>query len=120
MTFRNNTAINGGAIYMSGASLLNYTSPLNTTVSFSHNTAYIFGGAIYVEQAYYNNDGVYLYCFYQFSKATNGDPFFPHPAVEYSRFTAIAYVEGNVAGEAGSVLYGGDAFLFTVPIGYAD
>ena len=111
VTFRNNTAINGGAIYMSGASFLNYTSPLNTTVSFVHNTAYIFGGAIYVDEAYYSNDGSYLYCFYQFSPTANPGPtFFPPPPVEYSQLTAVAYVEGNVAGDAGSVLYGGVAY----------
>ncbi|KAL5516704.1 hypothetical protein EMCRGX_G002108 [Ephydatia muelleri] len=112
VTFSRNTAINGGAIYMSGASFLNYTSPLTTRVSFLYNTAYLFGGAIYVDQPYYSNDGTYLYCFYQFIAPQSTLAHFRPPPVEYNRFTAVAYVEGNKAGEAGSVLYGGDGYCF--------
>ena len=109
VTFSRNTAINGGAIYMIGASFLNYTSPLTTRVSFLYNTAYNFGGAIYIDQAY-----MYLYissaqnihyCFYQF----NSTPY-TFPPIEFNSLTAVAYVEGNKAGEAGSVLYGGDGY----------
>ena len=110
VTFSRNTAINGGAIYMSGASFLNYTSPLTTRVSFLYNTAYLFGGAIYVDQPYYSNDGTYLYCFYQFIARQSTLAHFRPPPVEYNRLTAVAYVEGNKAGEAGSVLYGGDGY----------
>lgn len=104
VTFSNNTAINGGAIYMSGSSLLNYTSPLSITVSFLFNRAYIFGGAIYVDQPYYSFDS-YLYCFYQFITPPGS-----RPVSLYSPRLAIAYVDGNSAGEAGSVLYGGDTY----------
>ena len=110
MIFSRNTALNGGAIYMSGASFLNYTSPLTTRVSFLYNTAYLFGGAIYVDQPYYSNDGTYLYCFYQFIAPQSTLAHFRPPPVEYNRLTAVAYVEGNKAGEAGSVLYGGDGY----------
>ena len=106
VTFRNNTAINGGAIYMSGISFLNYTSPLSVTVSFLYNRAYVFGGAIYVDQPYFNFDPNH-FCFYQFNNA-----YFEFHELDdvivYSPLIAIAYVEGNTAGEVGSVLYGGD------------
>ena len=94
--FSNNTAINGGGIYMEGVSFLNYTSPLSIAVSFLYNRAYVFGGAIYVDKTNFNFD-IYNLCFYQFRSAAS-----------VLKNVYIAYFEGNTAGEIGSVLYGGD------------
>ena len=87
-TFINNTATYGGAIYVDSDSSIYFQSPTN--VSFISNTAIFTGGAMYVETPSSNT------CFYSLD----------------CRPTDIEdihlYFEGNYAGDAGSVLYGGN------------
>lgn len=80
--FFNNTAINGGAIYVGQQSFLNLSSQNNLT--FMNNTAVLAGGAIYVESL------PFITCFFKL----NG--------------LITMYYNRNEAGEAGSVLYGGN------------
>ena len=91
--FVNNSATYGAAIYMENESYLNYSSPTNVT--FINNTALLTGGAIYVvtysPSAYYH-----MACFYQYDKISD-TPLRVH-----------VYFDGNFAGEAGSAIYGGD------------
>ena len=85
--FINNTARYGGAIYVDSSSSMSFVSPAN--VSFINNTAYLTGGAIYVETSTTSNA-----CFY---------------SLNCSDMEGIhLYFEGNYAGDAGSVLYGGN------------
>ena len=85
-TFINNTATYGGAIYVDSDSSLYFQSPTNLT--FINNTALYTGGAIYVETPASTT------CFY-FLDCTDID-------------NIHLYFEGNYAGDAGSVLYGGN------------
>ena len=95
VTFYNNSATYGGAIYMEMESYLNYSSPTNVT--FINNTASLSGGAIYVvtpiPSIYYT-----MACFYQYDGTFRNN------------ITADinVYFEGNFAREAGSAIYGGD------------
>ena len=93
--FINNTAANGGAMYIDGVSFLNMSSPTNVT--FLGNTALLSGGAIYVESlSPYSVPHHQVYtaqnCFIQLKGSVNG---------------VGLYFEDNKAGEAGSVIYGG-------------
>ena len=92
--FSNNSAAIGGALYLDEASLLNLTSP--TTVIFIGNNAVLFGGAIYVQsQSLFSSprpDFVVPKCFIQLLDSED---------------QVKLYFEGNTAGEAGSLLYGG-------------
>ena len=85
--FINNTATYGGAIYVNSQSNLNFQSP--TKLSFINNTALFTGGAIYVETR------ASIICFYFLLHCTDIDG-------------VHLYFEGNYAGDAGSVLYGGN------------
>lgn len=89
--FINNTAVNGGALFIDEDSLLNLISPVN--VSFIQNTALLAGGAIYVmsNSALLVDDAVNCFVTLQ----------------GYTR-DIYMYFERNRAGEAGSVLYGGE------------
>ena len=82
-TFIDNTAKYGGAIYVDSTSNISFNSPTN--VLFINNTAVLTGGAIYVEPL------ASIACFYGCN--TNN---------------INLYFEGNYAGDAGSVLYGGN------------
>ena len=85
-TFINNTATYEGAIYVDSDSILYFQSPTN--VSFISNTAVFTGGAIYVETPVSDT------CFY---------------SLDCTEIEGIhLYFEGNYAGDAGSVLYGGN------------
>ena len=85
--FINNTARYGGAIYVDSSSSMSFVSPAN--VSFINNTAYLTGGAIYVETSTTSNA-----CFY---------------SLKCSDMVRIhLYFKGNYAGDAGSVLHGGN------------
>ena len=85
-TFINNTATYGGAIYVDSDSTLYFHPPTN--VSFINNTALFAGGAIYVETPSSNT------CFYSLDCNDIED--------------IHCYFEGNSAGDAGCVLYGGN------------
>ena len=85
-TFNSNTATYGGAIYIDSDSILYFESPTN--VSFISNTALFTGGAIYVETPASDT------CFY-FLDCTDIEDIH-------------LYFEGNYAGDAGSMLYGGN------------
>ena len=85
--FINNTATYGGAIYVDSDSYLYFTVPSN--VSFLNNTALFTGGAIYVETPDSTT------CFYYLLDCTDIEDI-------------NLYFEGNYAGDAGSVLYGGN------------
>ena len=87
VTFINNTATYGGAIYVDSDSILYFLSPTN--VSFISNTALFTGGAIYVETPASDT------CFYFLLDCTDIEDIH-------------LYFEGNYAGDAGSVLYGGN------------
>ena len=85
-TFINNTAKYGGAIYVDSDSILYFTAPTNVT--FISNTALFAGGAIYVETPSSTT------CFY---------------SLDCTEIEGIhLYFVGNYAGDAGSVLYGGN------------
>ena len=84
--FINNTATYGGAIYVDSHSYLSFQSPTNLT--FINNTALFTGGAIYVETSSSSM------CFYSLDCTDIED--------------IHLYFEGNYAGDAGSVLYGGN------------
>ena len=86
-TFINNTATYGGAIYIDSDSSIHFQSPTN--VSFINNTALFTGGAIYVETPDSTT------CFYYLLDCTDIEDIH-------------LYFEGNYAGDAGSVLYGGN------------
>ena len=97
VTFKNNAAVNGGAVYMDGLSTMNLASPEMTNVSFLYNKALVSGGAIFADIPF--NDKNHLpYCF--FNANTSGDHYI------------IAYFEGNVANEVGNVLYGGKTICY--------
>ena len=91
VTFMNNTAVNGGSIYMDETSYLVFPSS-NSIVTFINNTAKFAGGAIYTKSlsSSYISSSVNK-CFIH-SKSTN---------------IGRLYFEANSAEEAGSVLYGG-------------
>lgn len=91
VVFMNNTAVNGGALFMDGNSLLNLTSPTN--VSFIGNTAILAGGAIHVLSSSTLLADSAVNCFVMLQGPMSG---------------IKVYFEGNRAGEAGSMLYGGD------------
>ena len=84
--FSNNTATYGGAIYIDKDSSLYIGS--HTTVSFINNTAVFTGGAIYVEAS------------------TNTTCFYSLNCTEIEGIHL--YFDSNYAGDAGSVLYGGN------------
>ena len=84
--FSNNTAIYGGAIYIDSDSRLYIGSPTN--ISFINNTAVFTGGAIYVEALTTTT------CFYSLN------------CMEIE--SIHLYFDSNYAGDAGSVLYGGN------------
>ena len=90
VTFKNNAAVNGGAVYMDGLSSMNLTSPETTNVSFVYNTALVSGGAMFADVPF---KSPLPYCY--FKANTSADHYI------------IAYFEGNVANEVGNVLYGG-------------
>ena len=90
VTFENNAAVNGGAVYMDGLSSMNFSSPETTKASFVYNQALVSGGAIFADAPFKSPQP---YCY--FNANTSAD-----------RYT-IAYFEGNVANEVGNVLYGG-------------
>ena len=85
--FIRNTASYGGAIFVDSSSSISFISPTN--VSFINNTAFLTGGAIYVETSVTSNT-----CFYMLNCTDFED--------------IDLYFEGNYAGDAGSVLYGGN------------
>ena len=90
--FLHNHATLGGALFIDLLSTINFTSPCN--VSFTNNSAVIAGGAIYVQgvpQSVY----IKMKCFFQFNDTSNAH-------------NVDVYFEGNSAGDAGSVLYGGN------------
>ena len=86
VTFIKNTATYGGAIYVDSGSSLYFQSPTN--VSFFSNTALYTRGAIFVETPASDT------CFYSLDCTDIED--------------IHLYFEGNYAGDAGSVLYGGN------------
>ena len=92
VTFKNNVAVNGGAVYMDGLSSINFTSPETSKASFLYNTALVSGGAIFSDVPF-NDISPLPYCF--FNANTSDD------------HCTIAYFEGNMANEVGNVLYGG-------------
>ena len=86
-TFINNTATYGGAIFVDSDSSIYFQSPINVT--FINNTALYTGGAIYVEP----QDSSMCFC----------------SLLDCNYIEDIhLYFEGNYAGDAGSVLYGGN------------
>ena len=92
--FINNTALYGGAMFIDSLSTFLFISPCN--VSFINNKA-LLGGALYVRREVYP-------MLYQ-----EPQPCFFEVNTTYFNFTGVRmYFEGNSAGEAGSVLYGGD------------
>ena len=100
LMFINNTALLGGAVFIDSQSKLIFTSPCKA--SFINNEALLKGGALYV-QTEPNSPPCFFkvnYTNFQF----NGN------------FGVFLYFEGNSAGEAGSVLYGGDIDNCTLDI----
>ena len=89
VTFSNNSALLGGAVYVDPASSMFFIH--HTTVKFVNNTAFFAGGAMYVNTGL--ND-IYGPCFIHMNCSDLPE--------------IILYFEGNSAGEAGSVIYGGN------------
>ena len=97
VVFVNNSATYGGAIYMDNDSYLNYSSPTNVT--FLSNKATLTGGAIYVVTSF-PSEYYSMACFYQYMYNGTSD------TIIYA--DTYIYFEGNVAGVAGSAIYGGN------------
>ena len=96
LMFINNTALFGGAVFIDSQSKLIFTSPCKA--SFINNEALLKGGALYV-QTEPNSPP----CFFKVN----------HTNFQFNgNFGVFLYFEGNSAGEAGSVLYGGDIVGF--------
>ena len=95
ITFINNTAVNGGAIYMDESSFIIFPSAY-FQVKFINNTAKLAGGAIYAKT---------LSSFYT-SHSTSKCFFHILISNDFSQRVYL-YFDGNSAGEAGSVLFGG-------------
>ena len=91
ITFTGNYATNGGALYLDSHSNISITLP--TTVYFINNTAFVSGGAIYVEDI--QNQNEQPSCFFQVNSANH-------------TLTPSFIFEQNSAQLAGSVLYGGN------------
>ena len=91
ITFTGNYAPNGGALYMDSHSNVSITLP--TTVYFIKNTAFVSGGAIYVEDT--QSPDNQPSCFFQVNSANH-------------TLTPSFIFEQNSAQLAGSVLYGGN------------
>ena len=91
--FMNNSAVNGGSIYMDESSFLVFPSP-NIDVKFYRNTAKLAGGAIYAKTL----SSSYI------SSSTDNCFFRTNNNVNIGRI----YFEANNAEEAGSVLFGGN------------
>ena len=89
--FANNNATYGGALYIDRTSSMLIFSPSN--LLFINNTASLKGGAIYVQTGV-PSPYMQSQCFFQFQAAIN--------------LSVVMHFEGNYAGEAGSVLYGGN------------
>ena len=97
--FQNNSAAYGGSIFIDSSSQLTFASPSN--MSFINNAAIVTGGAIYVETVP------------QSSQVSSPPQCFFNVLYMQSQYIDSAigvqlYFENNHAGEAGSVLYGGD------------
>ena len=98
--FQNNSAVYGGSIFIDSSSQLIFVSPCN--VSFVNNAAILTGGAIYAETVPQSSLQLSL-----------PQPCFFNVLCMQSQYLDSAigvqlYFENNHAGEAGSVLYGGD------------
>ena len=91
ITFTGNYAPYGGALYLDPYSNISITLP--TTVYFINNTAFVSGGAIYVEDT--QNQNNQPSCFFQVNSANH-------------TLTPSFIFEQNSAQLAGSVLYGGN------------
>ena len=89
--FAYNYATYGGALYIDQSSSMHIISPSN--ISFISNSASLAGGAIYVQSSV-PSSYMQSQCFFQFQATIN--------------LSVVMYFEGNYAGEAGSVLYGGN------------
>ena len=89
VTFSNNSALYGGAVYVDPSSSMFFIH--HPTLKFLNNTAFFAGGAMYVNTGV--ND-IYGPCFIQMNCSDLPE--------------IILYFEGNSAGEAGSVIYGGN------------
>ena len=97
--FQNNSAVYGGSIFIDSSSQLIFVSSSN--VSFINNAAFITGGALYAETVP------------QSSQVSSPPQCFFNVLYMQSQYLDSAigvqlYFENNHAGEAGSVLYGGD------------
>lgn len=98
ITFFNNSAMYGGAIYMADQSFLNYSSPTNVT--FIHNSALVSGGAIHVVSTI-SSQLHEMPCFFQYT-------------YEHTIGGIYVYFDSNFAGEAGSAIYGGNIDFCTL------
>ena len=96
ITFINNTALNGGSIYMDENSFLIIPSS-DFQANFINNTAKIAGGAIYTKTL----SSSYI--------SQSNNKCFLHVPINEQNFDRIVYLyfEGNNAEGAGSVLFGG-------------
>ena len=95
ITFINNTAVNGGSIYLDESSFLIFCSP-EFQANFINNTAKLAGGAIYAKTL----SSSYI------SHSTAKCFFHILISEDFSQRVYL-YFDGNSAGEAGSVLFGG-------------
>ena len=94
VNFRDNMAVNGGALTLCEGSTM-YLKP-RTHLLFSHNHAMNAGGAIYVDQKCTSTTS---FCFYQIDAP---------PEFNVSDLDILVQFENNMAKYAGSALYGGN------------
>ena len=99
VTFRGNTATNGGALSLCAESIM-FLKP-HTHIKFIHNHASRSGGALYIEQRC--SLAINRQCFYQFGVVPG--IYLTHSVAELDLHVEL---ENNTAGYAGSALYGGD------------
>ena len=99
VTFRGNTATDGGALSLCAESIM-FLKP-HAHIKFTHNHASRSGGALYIEQRC--SLAINRQCFYQID-ITPGI-YLTHSVAELDLHVEF---ENNTAGYAGSALYGGD------------
>ena len=107
LSFKWNTAENGGAMYLTSASFLTFKRGVNISLSYNHATKY--GGGIYNEDvasaaqcSFNRSEAVKLselpYCFIRFTYPIKN-------LVKYNSTSIIS--QNNSAGRDGSLIYGG-------------
>ena len=102
LSFKCNTAENGGAIYLTSASFLTFNRGVNLSMSYNHATKY--GGGIY-------NDDIASANQCSFNPSQHSELSLPYCFMRFINYrwfyTKLTFSQNNSAGISGSVLHGG-------------